>query len=87
LSVNKGDLGNVNMRRLVVIAAGLLAAAAFTNAAMSQGKPKTCSEAQSACTSQTSLPKECAAEKDWCMKTGSFADPKTRAVSSGLKKK
>lgn len=78
------------MRKLVMIGAGvaaLSAGAAVTSAAWSQGTPKTCSDAYSACKSQTGWLKECEAEKNWCMKTGTFADPKTKAVSLGLRKR
>lgn len=78
------------MRKLLVIGAsiaGLLAAASVTSTVSSQGTPKTCSEAYSACTSKYRLPKECEAEKQWCTKTGTFADPKTKAVSTGLQKR
>ena len=78
------------MRKVLVICAsvaGLSAAAAVVNSAGAQSTPKTCSEAYSACTSKHHLPKECEAEKQWCIKTGSFADPKTKAVSSNLQKR
>ena len=67
--------------------AGFLAAAFVINSAEAQSAPKTCTEAYSACTSKHHLPKECDAEKQWCVKTGSFADPKTKAVTSGLQKR
>ena len=78
------------MRKVLAISAsvaGLLAAASVVDSAGAQSTPKTCSEAYSACTSKYRLAKECAAEKQWCVKTGSFADPKTKAVSSGLQKR
>lgn len=77
------------MRTLVIVAslAGMLAGAAATSSVWSQTKVKTCSEAHSACTSQTKMKKECEAELGWCKNTGSFADPKTKAVTSGLQKK
>ena len=78
------------MRKLVAIGAGvavLSAAAALASAALSQGTSKTCSDAYFACKSQTGLAKECEDEKNWCMKTGTFADPKTKAVLSGLRKR
>jgi hypothetical protein len=78
------------MSKFLVIAigfAGFLAAAFAVNSAWAQSTPKTCSEAYSACTSKHHLPKECDAEKQWCVKTGSFADPKTKAVTSGLQKR
>ena len=78
------------MRRVLFISAsvaGLLAAVSVTKSAGAQSTPKTCSEAYSACTSKYRLPKECEAEKQWCVKTGSFADPKTKAVSTDLQKR
>jgi hypothetical protein len=80
----------VTMRKLMLISAsiaGLLAAAFGISPAWSQGKPKTCTEAHSACTSQTKMKKECETELGWCKQTGSFADPKTKAVTSGLQKR
>ena len=78
------------MRKYSVIIAsiaGLLVPAPVTSVAEAQGTPKTCSEAYSACASKHSLPKECEAEKQWCIKTGTFADPKTKAVNSPLEKR
>jgi hypothetical protein len=78
------------MRKLIVIGAslaGLMAGAAVISSAWSQGKAKTCTEAYSACTAQTKMKKECETELEWCKKTGSFADPKTKAVASGLQKR
>ena len=78
------------MHRLILVSAsvaGLLAGMAATSSVWSQTKLKTCSEAHSACTSQTKMKKECEAELGWCKNTGSFADPKTKAVTSGLQKK
>jgi hypothetical protein len=78
------------MRRLLVIGAciaGLALMASVTGPGWSQKPPKTCSEAYSACASQTGLPKECEVERQWCIKSGTFADPKTKATTSGLAKK
>ncbi len=78
------------MRKLVMIlasAAGLSAIASLIGAAWSQSAPGTCSEAFTSCKSQTGLAKECEAERQWCMKTGTFANPRTKAVSLGLRKK
>jgi hypothetical protein len=80
----------VPMRKLMVISAsvaGLLAGAAATSSVWSQTKLKTCTEAYSACTSQTKMKKECETELGWCKNTGSFADPKTKAVTPNLQKK
>ena len=77
------------MRKLVLIAAGVagLAAATVTSAVWSQSTPGTCSRAYFECKSQTGLSKECEEERQWCMKTGTFANPKTKTVSMGLRKK
>jgi len=78
------------MPKFVVIGAGVawLSAGAFvTGAAWSQSTPKTCTDAYSACKSKHNLTKECEAEKQWCDKTGTFADPKTKAALTGLQKK
>lgn len=59
-----------------------------TAPAWAQGAPRTCSEAYTACTSrQVNLAKDCEAEKQWCLKTGSFADPKTKSVTTNMQKK
>jgi hypothetical protein len=81
------DSGMPKFLVVVIGFAGLLAAAFVANSAKAQSAPKTCSEAFSACTSKHHLLKECDAEKQWCVKTGSFADPKTKAVTSGLQKR
>jgi hypothetical protein len=78
------------MRKLVMIGAnvaGLLAGAFLAGAAWSQSTPKTCTDAYSACKLKHNLAKECEAEKQWCDKTGTFADPKTKAALPGLQKK
>lgn len=67
--------------------AGLLASAALTDTAESQSAFRTCTEAYQACVSKTRLAKECATEKEWCRQTGTFADPVSKTVSSGLQKK
>lgn len=67
--------------------AGVLAGAALVGTARSQSAHKTCTDAYQACVSRTKLARECAAEKEWCRKTGTFADPVTKAVSSGLQKR
>jgi hypothetical protein len=74
--------------RVVIVGvgvAGLLVTAA--SAQQTQSEPKTCSDAYAPCKSQTGLPKECEAARQWCLKTGTFADPKTKSVSMGLRKK
>ena len=79
------------MRKVMVIVgasiAGLLAEAAVTGSVRSQGAPKSCSEAHAACKSQTRMSTECEAERQWCLKTGTFANPKTKSVSTGLQKR
>jgi hypothetical protein len=77
------------MRKLVVIGAGVagLWAGASVTGAWSQSTPKTCTDAYSACKAKHHLPKECETERQWCIKTGTFADPKTKAALSGLQKK
>jgi hypothetical protein len=79
-----------SMHRLFVIGAsiaGVLALAASISVAQSQGAPKTCSEAQWACTKETNMSAACEAEKNWCIQTGAFAHPKTKALTSGLQKR
>ena len=75
------------MRKLVIIGASIAALLAGASVAWPQGAPKSCSDAHSTCMSQTKLAKECEAERQWCLKTGTFADPKTKAVASGLQKR
>ena len=78
------------MRNPVVLwagVAGLLASAAPLDTALSQSAFKTCTEAYRACVSRTRLAKECATEHEWCRQTGTFADPVSKIVSSGLRKK
>lgn len=67
--------------------AGLLASAALVDTAQSQSAFKTCTEAYRACVSKTRLAKECATENEWCRQTGTFADPVSKSVTSGLQKK
>jgi hypothetical protein len=54
--------------------------------ARSQSAPKTCTEAYTACTKE-STPAACEAEKKWCLQSGAFAHPKTKALTSGLQKR
>ena len=78
------------MSRFALIVAGVagsLAGVALTSSAWPQSAPKTCSDAYHQCRTQTGLQKECETERQWCMQTGSFADPKTKTVSMDLKKK
>lgn len=71
----------------VCAAFALLAGATFTSTGWAQGAPKTCSDAFSSCVVETHMNKECDSEKRWCLKTGSFAHPKTKTVTSGLQKR
>jgi len=78
------------MRILMVIGAslaGALAGAAMIETAWSQSGLRTCTDAYRACVEKTRLARECEAERVWCRKTGTFADPVTKSVSSGLRKK
>ena len=74
------------MRKVATIG---LAALTFNVASAEQKKIefKTCSEAYAACWFDTHLRKECEKERQWCLRTGTFANPKTKAVSMGLRKK
>ena len=78
------------MLKFAVICAGtaaLLVGTSIPSVVRSQSAPKTCSDAYSACTTETRLPKDCEMEKQWCLKTGTFAHPKTKAVTMGLQKR
>jgi hypothetical protein len=66
--------------------AAVFALAVSTGVARSQSAPKTCTEAYIACT-KDSTPTACEAEKKWCLQSGAFAHPKTKAVTSGLQKR
>jgi hypothetical protein len=78
------------MRVAMVLGASLvalLASAALVDTARSQSGPRSCSEAYQTCVSKTRMSKECGAERDWCKHTGTFADPVSKTVTSGLQKK
>ena len=76
------------MRKLLLILAIVgLAGLPVTTYAWSQSTPKTCSDAHFQCKTKTGLSKECEEERQWCMQTGTFADPKTKTVVMGLRKK
>ena len=77
------------MHKAVMISIGIAAAMANpVNAQQKQGGDfKTCSEAYWACLNRYRLFTECAKERQWCLQTGTFADPVTKAVSVGLRKK
>ena len=77
------------MLKLVVtgVAGTALWIAIATSSAWPQGAPKTCSDAYAACIKQARVAKECEIEQQWCVKTGTFADPKTKAVTSDLQKR
>jgi len=70
---------------IVSVAVLLLAVAA--GAQQTQNEFKTCTEAFWACRSKTGMQAECETERQWCLRTGTFADPKTRSVSTGLQRK
>jgi hypothetical protein len=65
----------------------LLGSLALVDPARSQIGPRSCSEAYQTCVSKTRMTKECGEERNWCKKTGTFADPVTKTVTSGLQKK
>ena len=77
------------MLKLVVtgVAGTALWMAIAASPVLPQGAPKTCSDAYAACTKQTGMAKECETEMQWCVKTGTFADPKTKAVTSDLQRR
>jgi hypothetical protein len=77
------------MHKLVAIGAGVAGiwAGVSITGVWAQSPPKSCSDAYSACASKHRLTKECEAEKQWCVQTGTFADPKTKAALTGLRKK
>lgn len=77
--------------RAVVLSAvaigALLGAGLATSPVWSQAAPRTCTEAYLACTAKKNLAKACEDEKQWCMKTGTFADPQSKATTSNLRKR
>ena len=78
------------MRIAMVLGASLvalLASTALVGTARSQSGPRSCSEAYQTCVSKTRMAKECSEERNWCKQTGTFADPVTKTVTSGLQKK
>ena len=75
------------LKLMVTGVAGTALWVAAAGPALPQGAPKTCSDAHAACTKQTLMAKECETEKQWCVKTGTFADPKTKSVTSDLQKR
>jgi hypothetical protein len=70
---------------------GIGIAALMASVAIAQQKQggafKTCSEAHAACFARYRLATECGRERQWCLQTGTFADPETKAVAIGLQKK
>ena len=74
---------------LAVVAAGMLVGGSFfSDPAWPQKAPKSCTEAYRACSGQSAtVPKECDEQKKWCITTGTFEDPKTKALHMGLIKK
>jgi hypothetical protein len=77
------------MHRVVAIVVCIAALTAnVANAQQKQGGNfQTCSEAHLACLTRYRLPEECEKERQWCLRTGTFANPKTKAVHLGLRKK
>ncbi len=68
----------------VMLAGGIVG----SGSAWSQKAPRTCTEAYRACSGQAPVvPKECDEQKKWCMTTGTFEDPKTKALHMSLVKK
>lgn len=73
---------------VIVAALAIAGGVLVSGSAWSQKAPKTCTEAYRACSGQSAIvPKECDEQKKWCLTTGSFEDPKTKAVHMGLVKK
>ena len=74
---------------LAAVAGAIIAGGSLiSNSAWSQKAPKSCAEAYRACGGQSAIiPKECDEQKKWCLTTGTFEDPKTKAVHMGLIKK
>lgn len=75
------------MRILIAVGASIVLLVTVASAQQKPSEPKTCSDAFWACKSQKNLVTDCQKEMDWCRQTGTFADPKTKAVSMGLLKK
>jgi hypothetical protein len=76
------------MRTAFVVAIGVAALTlTVASAQQVQSEFKSCSEAYRACLSRTHLTDECATERQWCLQTGTFADPKTKSVSTGLQRR
>ena len=75
------------MRILIAVGASIILLATIAVAQQKQSEPKTCSDAFWVCKSQSRPVSDCQTEREWCLKTGTFADPKTKAVSMGLLKR
>jgi hypothetical protein len=72
----------------VVTGATIAGGSVIPNVAWSQKAPRSCADAYRACSGQSAIvPKECDEQKRWCLTTGTFEDPKTKAVHMGLVKK
>jgi hypothetical protein len=77
----------MSVRISILVGASILLSTAVASAQQKSSEPKTCSEAFFACKNQNQPVADCRTELDWCKKTGTFADPKTKSVSMGLQKK
>jgi hypothetical protein len=80
------------MRKTLVLAlaaGGMVAGGSFiSGSAWSAKAPKSCSEAYRACSgTSATVPKACDEQKKWCMSTGTFEDPKSKALHLNLLKK
>jgi hypothetical protein len=74
------------MRKIATIGLAVLTLD-VASAEEKKSKFQTCSEAYAACWFETHLAKECEKEKQWCLQTGTFANPKTKSVYMGLRRK
>jgi hypothetical protein len=75
--------------RTAFVVAFCVAALTLTvaSAQQAQSEFKNCTEAYWACLSRTQMKAECAMERQWCLQTGTFADPKSKAVTTGLQRR
>lgn len=74
---------------LAVVVGGMVGGGSFVSgSAWSAKAPKSCSEAYRACTgTSATAPKACDEQKKWCISTGTFEDPKSKALHLNLLKK
>jgi hypothetical protein len=71
---------------MVAISVGALTLT-VASAQQAQSEFKNCTEAYWACLSRTRMKDQCATERQWCLQTGTFADPKTKSVATGLQRR